>query len=577
MDDVTKAYRRKRKAEVIEYLQSEGKEELLRLKSILNSADKRILQYCLNVIADPDSHNLFELLGLKRFIRFMDKYEFRISAVKAVILVIESLRFPSQKGLTTLTLSSVQVFALAFIYGFYKPDGRRLIRNALLFVPRKFGKTTLVAGIAIYELLFGDADGQVYACANSYQQAKICFDNIRNCLKALDRTGNRFRVNREVIFNDMKGRSSFARCLASDPSTLDGLSASCYILDEYSQAKSAELRNVMSTSTGIRQSPLEVIITTASDVLDGPCVGTLEAYQRILLEEAEDDSVFALIFIPDVDDNEANPRTWRKVQPHIGVTIQEDYYAEKWLKAQQSAEDMLAFRTKLLNVFAVNESKSWITGDEIRDLYKPFTFEQLAQTDSTPPFCAVSFDLSVWDDFSAVTYEIYRPASNSFHFHTDYYLPEGSLEKHSRVDLYKEWVRKGYLNLLPGKTINYELIVQDIIKRNGQVLICSIGYDPYHSKTAVNMLQAYGAGNVMHAVKQTYGAFTGAVETLETMIKNKVCTFTPNEITAWCFGNCQMDEDKNGNRKPIKKTHNEKIDGAITCLMCQDLFNNFKR
>ena len=39
MDDVTKAYRRKRKAEVIEYLQSEGKEELLRLKSILNSAD----------------------------------------------------------------------------------------------------------------------------------------------------------------------------------------------------------------------------------------------------------------------------------------------------------------------------------------------------------------------------------------------------------------------------------------------------------------------------------------------------------------------------------------------------------
>ena len=576
MDDVTKAYRRKRKEEVIEYLQTEGKKELLRLKSILNSADKRIAQYALNVIANPDCHNLFELLGLKRFIKFMDKYEFRISAVQAVILVIESLRFPSQKGLSTLKLSPVQIFALAFIYGFYKPDGRRLVRNALLFVPRKFGKTTLVAGIAIYELLFGDADGQVYACANSYQQAKICFDNIRNCLKALDRTGNRFRVNREVIFNDMKGRSSFARCLASDPSTLDGLSASCYILDEYAQARSAELRNVMSTSTGIRHSPLELIITTASDVLDGPCVNTLEAYQRILLEEAEDDSVFAIIFIPDVDDVESDPRTWRKVQPHIGVTVQEDYYAEKWLKAQQSAEDMLAFRTKLLNIFAVNESKAWITGDEIRDLYKPFSFEQLAKTDSTPPYCAVSFDLSVWDDFSAVSYEIYRP-DGTFHFHTDYYLPEGSLERHQRAELYKEWVRKGYLNLLPGATINYELIVQDIIKRNGQVLIVSIGYDPYHSKTAVNMLQAYGAGSVMHPVKQTYGAFTGSVETMELMVKNKKCTFTPNEITSWCFGNCQMDEDKNGNRKPIKRAHTEKIDGAITCLMCQDLFNNFKR
>lgn len=576
MDDVTKAYRRKRKVEVVEYLQHEGKEKLLRLKSTLNSADKRILEYALNTIADPDCHNLFELLILKRFISFMDKYEFRLSAVQAAVLVIESLRFPSQNGLATLKLSPVQTFALAFIYGFFKEDSRRLVRNAMLFVPRKFGKTTLVSGIAIYELLFGDADGQVYACANSYQQAKICFDNIRNCLKALDRTGNRFRVNREVIYNDMKGRSSFARCLASDPSTLDGLSASCYILDEYAQARSAELRNVMATSTGIRTSPLELIITTASDVLDGPCVGTLEAYQRVLLDEAKDDSVFALLLMPDVDDLESDPRTWRKVQPHIGVTVQEDYYAEKWQKAQLSAEDMLAFRTKLLNIFAVNESKAWITGDEIRDLYKPFSFEQLAKTDSTPPYCAVSFDLSVWDDFSAVTYEVYRP-NGTFHFHTEYYLPEGSLEKHQRCELYKEWVRKGYLNLLPGTTINYELIIQDIIRRNGQVLIVSIGYDPYHSKTAVNMLQAYGAGSVMHPVKQTYGAFTGAVETLELMIKNKTCTFTPNEITAWCFGNCQMDEDKNGNRKPIKRAHTDKIDGAITCLMCQDLFNNFKR
>ena len=576
MDDVTKIYRRKRKADVVEDLQHEGKGELLRLKSVLNQADKRIMEYALNTISDPDCHNLFELLILARFIRFMDKYEFRISAVQAVIMVIESLRFPSQNGLTTLKLSPVQTFALAFIYGFFRPDSRRLIRNAMLFVPRKFGKTTLVSGIAIYELLFGDADGQVYACANSYQQAKICFDNIRNCLKALDRTGNRFRVNREVIYNDMKGRSSFARCLASDPSTLDGLSASCYILDEYAQARSAELRNVMATSTGIRTSPLELIITTASDVLDGPCTGTLDAYQRILLDEAEDDSVFALLLMPDVDDVESDPRTWRKVQPHIGVTVQEDYYAEKWAKAQLSAEDMLAFRTKLLNIFAINESKAWITGDEIRDLYKPFSFEQLAKTDSTPPYCTVSFDLSVWDDFSAVTYEIYRP-NGTFHFHTEYYLPEGSLDRHQRAELYKEWVRKGYLNLLPGTTINYELIIQDIIRRNGQVLIVSIGYDPYHSKTAVNMLQAYGAGSVMHPVKQTYGAFTASVETLELMIKNKSCTFTPNEITAWCFGNCQMDEDKNGNRKPIKRAHTHKIDGAITCLMCQDLFNNFKR
>ena len=109
------------------------------------------------------------------------------------------------------------------------------------------------------------------------------------------------------------------------------------------------------------------------------------------------------------------------------------------------------------------------------------------------------------------------------------------------------------------------------------MLIASIGYDPYHSKQAVNMLQAYGAGGVLKPIKQTYGAFTGAVETLEMMIKTGQCSFTPNPITAWCFGNCDMDEDSVGNRKPIKRIHSGKIDGAITCLMCQDLFINFKR
>ncbi|MFR3549655.1 MAG: hypothetical protein ACLTTW_05205 [Coprobacter sp.] len=37
-------------------------------------------------------------------------------------------------------------------------------------------------------MLFGDANGQTYVAANSYNQAKICFDEIRNILKSLDRS-----------------------------------------------------------------------------------------------------------------------------------------------------------------------------------------------------------------------------------------------------------------------------------------------------------------------------------------------------------------------------------------------------
>ena len=571
MDDINKEQLRRVKTDEVRFFRERGEEMILSLP--LSDVDPRLETYCQAIVDNPEEHNIFELLALHRFANFTTKYELRANVVRSKIIVFETLKFPTTKGMKPIVLSPVQVFVLTGIYGFYREDGRRLVHNVMLFVPRKFGKTTLVAAIAIDELLYGDADGQIYACANSYQQAKLCFDTMRKSIRSLDRSGRRFRVNREVIFNNQRGRTSFARCLASNPDALDGLNASLYILDEFSQSKSAELRNVMATSQGTRENPLEIIITTASDLQEGPCVDTLEAYKQILLGNAEDDSVFALIFQPDIDDQESNPSTWKKVQPHLGYTVKADFYANQWKKAQQTADNMLAFRTKLINVFATNEAKAWITGDEIRHLEKQFSFDNLGE----PPIAMVAFDLSVWDDFSAVTYEIYNKDKQSFHFHTEYYLPEDSLPRHVRAELYRSWVQRGYLRLIPGNVIDYGLICQDIISRNGKVIIANIGYDPYHSKEAINMLQAYGAGKVLKPIKQTYGAFTGAVETLELMIKTGKCTFSPNPITAWCFGNCDIDEDTNHNRKPIKRTHSCKIDGAITCLMCQDLFINFKR
>jgi phage terminase large subunit-like protein len=78
-------------------------------------------------------------------------------------------------------------------------------------------------------------------------------------------------------------------------------------------------------------------------------------------------------------------------------------------------------------------------------------------------------------------------------------------------------------------------------------------------------------------MKQTYGAFTGCVETLEMMVKLKACSFSDNPIIPWCFSNCVIDEDRIGNRKPIKAQQTLKIDGSICCLMCQEQFNSYKR
>lgn len=540
----------------------------------LEKADKRLETYVYSCIGNPEKHNLYELLSILRFFRFLDKYEFRISEVKRFIVFYEKLKFSGTKGKTRYKLTPIQVFQFANILGFYRPGtNKRLIREALLFVPRKFSKTTSVASLSIYDLLFGDANAQTYVAANSYNQAKICFDEIRNILKALDPKLKRFTINREIIYNRIKGKTSFARCLASNPDKLDGLNASMVIVDEYSQADSASLKNVLTSSMGARLNPLTVVITTASDKQICPFLDMLNGYKSVLRGEIENDSIFAHIFEPDVGDEEDSPDTWRKVQPHMGITVYEDFYVSEYQKALISADDALEFRTKLLNLFVQNSSKIWLKAQEIEALAKDVKLDNLT---NRPP-CMVAVDLSVCDDFSAVTYTLYSIESHSFHSHTDYYFPREALAEHPNRELYKSWAEKGYLILCDGNVIDYKLIVSDILRRNKSLKILGVGYDPYKSAEFVNMLSSSGAKNILFPVKQTYGTFTSPVESFELAVKRKLVSFNPNPINWYCFANAVLDEDRNENKKPVKKTHNLKIDGVITNLMTFYLFNNITR
>ena len=47
-----------------------------------------------------------------------------------------------------------------------------------------------------------------------------------------------------------------------------------------------------------------------------------------------------------------------------------------------------------------------------------------------------------------------------------------------------------------------------------------------------------------------------------------------NPINFYCFGNAVLDVDRLENCKPIKRSHNQKIDGVITTLMCVRLIIN---
>ena len=539
----------------------------------LPEVDSRLDEYVRMVVSDPDGHNLWEQLAVLRFFGMIDKYGINLTEVQLFFDFYESLYFPGKSGHQRYKLTPVQAFQFASIFAFWE-DGRRVVREVVLYVPRKFSKTTSTASLAIYDVLYGDANAECYTGANSSDQAKKCFDVIRGCFRRLDPKERRYTVNEQQIKSRRRDRSAFAQCLTANARTKDGLNASTVIMDEFSQAKDSELLTVLTTTMGVRENPLTAIITTASDVFDGPFYEMLQGYKAVLLGEYEDDTVFAHLFEPDIDDAEDDERTWYKVHPHLGVTVSINFYRQEYKKAlRDGAEAMLAFRTKLLNVYAENEQRSWISSTLARHISKPMAIDALRGR----PDAMVAIDLSESDDFSAVTLGIYDAAGKIFNFHTAYFFPSGALPGHPNEKLYRTWADRGYLHLTDGDVIDYAAIVNYVLYLNQHARILGIGYDPWKSQEVINMLAASGAGNVIKGIRQTYGTFTAPVESFEHGAKTGHIFINDNPINAYCFGNAVLDSDRLENCKPIKRKHNQKIDGVITKLMCLRLFIDYER
>jgi phage terminase large subunit-like protein len=82
----------------------------------------------------------------------------------------------------------LELFQKAFIqalYGFVDAStGLRRFREAFFLVARKNGKSTLLAGLALYMLIAdGEGGAEVYSTATKYAQARLLFDECHNMVK----------------------------------------------------------------------------------------------------------------------------------------------------------------------------------------------------------------------------------------------------------------------------------------------------------------------------------------------------------------------------------------------------------
>lgn len=337
-----------------------------------------VWEYAQGLISGQIIANRERVLGAQRFVRMVEsgKYDIRTADADFVIGFIETaFRHRQGETLEGLPLRGkpflLEPWEKFCIYGmliFYvKGTIERVVKEAFIFIPRKNGKTLLVAALSFaLAVLARKSAAVVYVVGAALKQAKETFAswkfNIENTMyrgkKEAVKRGWRIADNsfEHVVSNDdFAGGSISLNALAANPDGQDSLNANFIVADELHAYKTPKQYNVLKEATKAYTNKLVIGITTAGDDGAGFCAQRFRYAQMVLDGTFEDDSLFVFACCAERDErgnvDYLDPVQHEKANPNYGKTIRPKDIMNDALQAKNDPQQRKDFFAKSLNLF----------------------------------------------------------------------------------------------------------------------------------------------------------------------------------------------------------------------------------
>ncbi len=321
-----------------------------------------------------------------------------------------------------------------------------------------------------------------------------------------------------------------------------------------------------------------------------------ERAQRVVLGTDINDALFVFITRVDVLDRERvfdTPEVWIKAMPALGITYPVENIEREVAKARVNPSE--AARVKRLYFgIPTGAVDFWLDDPTLWDA---------AVGDVDPATlvnrrCWLALDLSDKHDLTALTaaFEIPAPTEadpSAVHIETFawYWTTGANIEARERQDgmPYRLWAAQGFITIVPGASIDKELIAAkvqelaewlaveflayDVAKMFSFIEACErIGFDVWKYKGADERagkglkLVAHGQGTrIAFAEKQL--CMPTSVEALEDRIRNGTLTIGRSPVTYACAANAAPVTDTVGNKAFDKQRSRGRIDGLVTLAM----------
>lgn len=463
-----------------------------------------------------------------------------------------------------LKLEPWQQFILASVFGWVrKKDNNRRFATAYVCVPRKNGKSQIMAGVGLYMLcLDGEYGAQVYSGATNEKQAGFVFDPAK--IMAADSIEFCRRYGVEVNASTIcvpSTNSKFERLIGHPK---DGGGASLAILDEWHQAQDSILYDTMVTGMAAREQPLAFIITTAGSDTSGPCFPFQQDVQKTLEGSLDNPDLFGIIYSIDEGEDWTTEEALIKANPNWGVSVNPEIILARQKVAIQSPEKQNDFKTKHLDIWC-SAASTWLNVEKWNILSDAPPLEEF---EGRP--CIIGLDLASQIDMAAAVKLFQRDIDGTLHYYAypTFYLPEerALLVKYQH---YQRWVHNEDVVATPGSETDFAYIKRDLLADIAVFDVKELAFDRYQ---AVDLKQQVMMETGIEAseIQQTVQVLSEPAKWLEGMITSGRIHHTGNPIMSWNIGNAVVTEDVRGGILPKKdkRRPDNKIDGVSALLNC---------
>lgn len=473
---------------------------------------------------------------------------------------------------------------VAAIFGSYDPEiGRRLITEFFWAISKKNGKSTDAAGIMLTALILNwRQSGEFIILAPTVEVANNSFYPARDAVRADDELRDLMHVQEHYRTITHRTTNATLKVVAADSEAVGGKKAIGVFIDElWLFGKRANADNMIREACGGQASRPEgftIYATTQSDEAPAGVYKKKLDYARGVRDGRIKDNRFLPIIYEfpqamiDAEEH-LNPANFYVTNPNIGASVDEEFLAREFAKAQEEGADSLAnFLAKHLNVEVglALRSTSWAGADFWQQqATSGLTLEAILKRSEV---LTIGVDGGGLDDMLAVCV-IGREIKTGkwLHWARAWIHPIVLKRRKAEAPRLQDFAKAGDLVIVDKIGDDVHQLVDVIEQCEHSGLLEAVGLDPAGIGAVLDEIEGRGIRkDCVIGISQGW-RLVGAIKTAERRLAEGGLIHGGSGLMAWCVGNAKVEPRGNAILITKQASGSAKIDPLMATFDAVEL------